>query len=73
MGILFRIILWAVLFYFLYQFIRKILFGQNASIDRQEKPKTKVYGKGNSKPPLDLSSRDVEDAVYKDVNEEKRS
>ena len=73
MGILFRIILWAFLIYFLYQFVRNIFGGQTPPIDRQKKARTNVHGEGQSNPPLDLSNRDVEDAVYKDINEEKRS
>lgn len=72
MGFLIRIILWAILLYFLYQFIRSIFAGKNTLNERSGNTNQKVYGGAPSKPPLDLSHRDVEEAVYQDVTEDKK-
>lgn len=72
MGFIFRIILWAILLYFLYQFIKSIFAGYNSVNDGSGNTNQKVHGGKSPKPPLDLSHRDVEDAVYQDVTEDKK-
>jgi hypothetical protein len=73
MGFILRIILWAVIIYFFYQFFRNILVGKNSSPEQPGNANVKVHGGAPSKPPLDLSNRDIEDAVYKDIHEDKNN
>lgn len=57
---LLRLLFYGLLFYFAYKIISN-LFG-----DREKK--TQIRGSKKSRPPLDLSNEDVEDADFEDLN-----
>ncbi|MDZ7267353.1 MAG: hypothetical protein ONB48_08495 [candidate division KSB1 bacterium] len=55
-----RLLFWALLFYLAYRVLRAALAGKRRA------PSRPIQG-GQSKPPLDLSRQDVEDAKFEEV------
>lgn len=63
---LFQFILWTLLFYLLYKFLR-LLIGRRSAPQREHQS---VQGQPRKKS-LDLSNADIEDAKFREVKKEK--
>ncbi len=61
---LFRLIFWLIIFYLVYRLIKNWL--------TQPPPKQQVKGRPKTRP-LDLSDADIEDAKFREVEDEPRS
>lgn len=58
MGLI-RLIIWGLIIYFAYRLVTTLL--------KPRPPRSQVRGRAKTKPPIDLSKHDVEDAKYKEL------
>ena len=59
---LFRLFIYGLIIYFAIKLVKDFF--------KPEAPKSEIKGSPNNKKPIDLSDADVEDAEFKEINEE---
>lgn len=69
----FRFIFWLILFYLVYYLFKNFLIWITDSHLKERDKNTQIKGEPTSKPPLDLSERDIEDAKYYEIEKDKKN